>query len=134
MKKAPLPLKSMIFHKPMFKVFLEEKETHLNYREWVLFDRHSLLSRRDGPAVESFDSLYKEWWLNGVRHRLDGPAIDNLNYVDTPELMGDASYYVAGEEFSRTWFWELIKHIKDMPLELRATDPREWVRNFKETK
>jgi hypothetical protein len=40
-------------------------------REWYLNgNRH----RADGPAVECVNGS-KEWWLNGNRHREDGPAV-----------------------------------------------------------
>ena len=31
--------------------------------------------REDGPAIEYADG-HKEWWLNGKRHRIDSPAIE----------------------------------------------------------
>ena len=31
--------------------------------------------REDGPAVECADG-HKEWYLNGKRHREDGPAVE----------------------------------------------------------
>jgi hypothetical protein len=41
------------------------------YREYR--DARDRLSRAGGPAVESDDR--KEWWVEGRRHREDGPAI-----------------------------------------------------------
>jgi hypothetical protein len=47
------------------------KITTYGNKHWFLNDiRH----RVDGPAVESANG-YKEWWLNGELHRVDGPAI-----------------------------------------------------------
>ena len=37
---------------------------------WLNGQRH----REDGPAVEDI-SGYKEWWVNGKLHREDGPAV-----------------------------------------------------------
>ena len=62
--------------------------------EWFLNgNRH----REDGPAVE-FSDGHKEWFLNGKRHRTDGPAIEYSN--------GDKEWYLDGkkcttEEFNR---------------------------------
>jgi hypothetical protein len=38
---------------------------------WLNGERH----RVDGPAMEDNDGS-KEWWLNGELHRVDGPAIE----------------------------------------------------------
>lgn len=44
-------------------------------KEWF---KDGLLHRLDGPAVE-YDTGSKEWYKDGEPHRLDGPAIE---YVD----------------------------------------------------
>jgi hypothetical protein len=41
-------------------------------KEWWLGDR---LHRVDGPAVEDIDGA-EQWWLNGELHRADGPAVE----------------------------------------------------------
>ena len=38
---------------------------------WLNGNRH----REDGPAIE-WANGYKEWYFNGNRHREDGPAIE----------------------------------------------------------
>ena len=55
-------------------------------KEWYV---DGLRHRLDGPAYERTNG-YKEWWVNGLRHRLDGPAI----------LWPDGSYewYVDGKK------------------------------------
>ena len=35
----------------------------------------TILHREDGPAIEGDDGVYKAWYLNGERHRVDGPAV-----------------------------------------------------------
>lgn len=40
-------------------------------RKWLL---NGLLHRIDGPAIDCKGGK-KEWWLNGLRHRTDGPAM-----------------------------------------------------------
>ena len=45
--------------------------------------------REDGPAIE-YANGSKSWWLNDKRHREDGPAYENAD--------GDKSWYLNGEE------------------------------------
>jgi len=51
---------------------------------WLNGKRH----REDGPAYEGADGT-KEWWLNGKRHRVDGPAIERAD--------GGKEWYLNGE-------------------------------------
>jgi hypothetical protein len=44
--------------------------------------------REDGPAFDRREG-YKAWWLNGNRHREDGPA------VESPD--GDKAWYLNGK-------------------------------------
>jgi hypothetical protein len=44
-------------------------------KKWYL---NGLLHREDGPAVE-WSNGYKSWYLNGLLHREDGPAIEYTN-------------------------------------------------------
>ena len=53
--------------------------------EWYFEgERHRL----DGPAVEHADGT-KSWWVEGKRHRTDGPAIEHVD--------GDKEWWVEGE-------------------------------------
>tara|TARA_R110000868_G_scaffold75946_3_gene218777 strand:+ start:4319 stop:4687 length:369 start_codon:yes stop_codon:yes gene_type:complete len=47
----------------------------IGVKEWYLND---LRHREDGPAIE-WASGSKEWYLNGLCHRKDGPAVDYAN-------------------------------------------------------
>ena len=49
--------------------------------------------REDGPAIEDVDGN-KEWWVNGKLHRLDGPAVE---YSD-----GVKEWWVNGEYIFET--------------------------------
>ena len=51
---------------------------------WVNGVRH----REDGPAIERANGD-KVWYLNGVRHREDGPAAEYAN--------GEKKWYINGE-------------------------------------
>ncbi len=56
--------------------------------EWYL---NGVLHREDGPAVEYSDGTC-QWWVNGNLHREDGPAIE---YAD-----GGKEWYI-NHEFQR---------------------------------
>jgi hypothetical protein len=57
-------------------------------KEWYLNgERH----RVDGPAIEWADG-HKEWWLNGKLHREDGPAVE---WAD-----GTKEWWLNGEEYT----------------------------------
>ena len=43
----------------------------------------------EGPAVIGFSCRHKEYWFKGLRHRIDGPAIE---YLD-----GDYEYWENGQ-------------------------------------
>ena len=47
--------------------------TQSGSKEWWLNGKRH---REDGPAVEYCINGSKEWWLNGKRHREDGPAVE----------------------------------------------------------
>ena len=80
--------------------------------------------REDGPAIE-YTSGDKEWWLDGRLHRVDGPAAE---YSD-----GGEDWYVEGNRYTKTEFDKLMEEVKELPLALRLTDPREWVRKIVQT-
>ena len=64
-----------------------------------------LIHCEDGPAVE-LASGTKEWWINGKRHRLDGPAVE----------------YFGGKE----WWIKGKLHRKDGPTIERANGDKEY--------
>ena len=73
--------------------------------EWWL---NGLRHREDGPAIESKNGG-EEWWLNGKRHREDGPAIRNIS--------------------KSSWFCEGLRHREDGPpaVELRNGSCKWWL-------
>lgn len=101
--------------------------------------------REDGPAHEILNNI-KSWWVDGKRHRLDGPAtIDyngneswwvngKLHKLNGPalKLQSGLYWYIDSKRYSKKKFVKLIKEVKDMPLAMRLTDPRWWVREFKD--
>ena len=56
--------------------------------------------REDGPAVERVNG-HKEWWLDGKRHREDGPALEGANGYKEWWLNGDL-HREDGPAFERT--------------------------------
>lgn len=51
------------------------EDMRINMEQFVGI-RMASLYRLDKPAVENSDGS-KEWWLNGQRHREDGPQVQN---------------------------------------------------------
>ena len=58
----------------VLKLFKKDKKDKPVFKEWYL---NGKLHRVDGPAIIKHDGK-KEWFLNGQRHRVDGPAINGL--------------------------------------------------------
>jgi hypothetical protein len=78
-------------------------------KHWFLNgNRH----REDGPAVESADG-YKSWYLNGKLHREDGPAVE----------LADGSKY---------WYLNGNRHREDGPAIELADGYKSWYLNGKE--
>jgi hypothetical protein len=65
--------------------------------------------REDGPAIECADGG-KSWWLNGKLHREDGPAIEHAN--------GNKAWYLNDEH-----------HREDGPAVEYANGNKEWYLN-----
>lgn len=82
---------------------------------------HGLPHREDGlPAVihytfvlehVSIQVATKEYWISGVRHREDGPAIECVNGDDNNR------YYLEGELLSREQWRMSVTPVVDMTLE-----------------
>jgi len=47
--------------------------------------------RENGPAAEHKDG-HKYWWLNGKRHRIDGPAVEIIT--------GEKKWFLFGKEYT----------------------------------
>ena len=75
--------------------------------------------RDDGPAV-IYNSGTKYWYKNGKKHRENGPAIEYNNRRK--------SYYLGGEYYTEEEYYETLKEIDDLPLEIKLTHEKEWVR------
>ena len=91
----------------------------------------------DLPSVVLSDER-KEWHQNGLLHRENGPAIiyknlyiDHLKYRDDDSyvIIGDCEeYYLEGKEFTKEEYHKILKETDSLPLEIRLTHEKKWVR------
>ena len=79
-----------------------------NYKVWYL---NGLPHREDGPAVE-YDGGAKQWWLHGYLHREDGPAIEGTGGAKFWYL--HRKYYKTEEEWKIALDELRAKEIKDL--------------------
>jgi len=66
-------------------------------KEWYLNGKRH---REDGPAYEEADGS-KDWYLNGKRHREDGPAYEGAD--------GSKRWFLNGEEIDQLVHWVTTK-------------------------
>ena len=71
-------------------------------KHWWL---NGLRHREDGPAVEFADG-HKEWYLNGKLHRLDGPAFSTAD--------GYKVWYLNGKEYTEEEFLKQTQPVKEL--------------------
>ena len=88
-------------------------------------DVYRPLHREDGPAIERANGD-KFWYIDNKLHRSDGPAVTRKG-VDGPQVK---YFWIDNEHYSEKDFNKLITRIKRLPLAMRLTDPREWVRKL----
>jgi hypothetical protein len=84
------------------------------YYHWVLDKLH----RVDGPAVINEKDKVEEWYLNGQRHRIGGPAFDapnvqvwmehnQIHRIDGPAyffINGKTQYFIRDQEYTESEF------------------------------
>ena len=61
----------------------------------------TIIHREDCPAVEFTDG-YKAWYINGKRHREDGPAIEYVS--ETEYVSGTKEWFINGHYLSEEQF------------------------------
>ncbi len=70
----------------------------------IYYNDKNQYHREDGPAIE-WSNGNKWWCINGFLHRIDGPAIVDIDPYNNV-------YYIMGKEYSsKDWL-----AIKDFPL------------------
>lgn len=67
----------------------------------VYFHKNGIIHREDGPAVETYDGN-REWWLNGKKHCLTGPAVDYTYHK---------SFWIDGIQYNTEEFWRKVNEI-----------------------
>ena len=86
--------------------------------------------RLNGPAIINKNEERKEWYLNGKRHRLDGPSGEWLNgakcwYKDGESHRDDGP---AVEEVAlKCWYKNGKRHRLDGPAIERYTGSAHWI-------
>lgn len=84
------------------------------YHRYHRYHRHH---RLDGPAYDAHKTAnpdikrFQSWWVAGIRHREDGPAI--IRYTDGGEVEAK-EYWVGGHKLSEEKFKE--RFMSDKPL------------------
>ena len=73
----------------------------------------------DLPAVEQSNGN-KYWHKNGKLHRENGPAIEYY--------YGRKSYFLENKYYAEENYYKTLKEINDLPLEIKLTHEKEWVR------
>jgi len=91
---------------------MKEQYIHINqYGNKIYYKDRALniIHRLDGrPAFEGVDGS-KEWYVDGHRHRLDGPAVEYAN--------GNKYWYVDGKRLSEKQFNALSAPTLELTLE-----------------
>ncbi len=64
-------------------------------KEWYM---NGIRHRIDGPAIEWEIECYVEWWFNGELHREDGPAVEAQNglklwYINNMQYTEEIFFY-----------------------------------------
>ena len=73
--------------------------------------------RLDGPAIIHIDG-YQAWFINGLRHRTDGPAIQADSYQEwylnglLHRIGGPAIIWSSGDQ---EWYVNGVRHREDGP-------------------
>lgn len=77
--------------------------------------------REDGPAIVYTDGG-KEWYVDGLHHRIDGPAVD---WVIKHGVEGNyKEYWLDGIMYTKEEFDEEIKKIKSVEDRLKAIEDK----------
>jgi len=95
--KTNIKFKRYIKNDPFLK---KEIDFYDGDKTWYL---NGIIHREDGPAIEWGDGS-KSWWLNGKRHREDGPAIE---WKD-----GTKQWWLNGKYYNRKEFPEALGKYK----------------------
>ena len=76
----------------------------MEYQEILLIDYYLDLQDKSGAYVVLCPDGERQWFVNNIFHRTDGPAVEWNN--------GDKEYWLHGKHFKSIEEWELVK-LKD---------------------
>lgn len=110
----------------MFKVYAINNKTKMIEEYWL-------------PDLHDIEGDLAELDASGP-HRIDGPAVLNTTRISVDEPLSTdkhrdinlAHFYLGGIRYYALYALnEEIRRVRAMPPEIRLTDPRQWVRDFK---
>ena len=91
------------------------------------------LHRLEGPAVitpAEYDEEHNEWYVNGVRHREGGPAVEYWNgrieYYRDGKLHRDDGPALVDDEGTANYYRDGVLHCEGGPAIERADGSEEW--------
>ena len=84
-------------YNPYIEDIYRLNEFAVGYKRWYL---NGLLHRENGPAIE-YANGGKWWYLNGKYHRVDGPAVEFAN--------GNKWWFLDGIRYSESDYWTELK-------------------------
>lgn len=84
----------------------------------------ALLHCLNGPAIISKNGDVKEWYQNGKRTRLDGPAVIRIDRSDFYNPIEDRQWWIDGKQMSEE---EFLQHI-DKPIKEEKKKENGWSR------
>jgi hypothetical protein len=80
--------------------------------------------RKDGPAV--LMGNIREWYYENKLHRMDGPAVECVTSVSRV-----LEFFIDNRKLHKEDYDAIILEVESLTKELRLTDPRWWVREWK---
>jgi hypothetical protein len=97
------------------------KEFDIGYYS-MYYNKIQLKAHRvDGPAIEFADN-HKEYYVDGLLHRMDGEAV-----INSP--MRGSRFYIGGLYIDDKEIYDaLVTLINNYPTCLRLTEPNTWLR------
>jgi len=91
---------------------------------------YNLLMESDKPTCKIYHDGTKEWWLNGKRHREDGPAVEWPNgykaWFLNSELHREDGPAVEHADGGKEWWLNGELHREDGPAIEWANGTKEW--------
>ena len=101
----------------------------IEYADWKVWFLEGEKHRVDGPAVEH-DNVAKMWYMNGKLHRVDGPAVEHAdgsrNWYSKGKLHRVDGPAIEESDGSNQWYLEDARHRVDGPAIERPGGYKAW--------